>query len=663
MTSPSAPLYAELLLNIPIEKYFTYRVPAGMPVKQYSRVEVNFNNRNTTAYVVRLTNTPPDGLDDAKIKNIISVIDNKPIFDRRLMDMALVLSRDYLCSPGEALGMALPSAKNPSERHTNPFGTPSHRAIALTTEQQQIFNTIFEKRKKGSFLHLVYGVTGSGKTELYVSLARALIAEGLSVIYCVPEISLSSQTYERLYDLFGEQMVVYHSGLTPQQRLHSWLRFWRGDATIAVGTRSAIFMQCPRLGMIVIDEEHDASYKEHSSPRYNARRVALIRSKAEHSLVVFGSATPSLESLYAAERGVFALHTLEKRFGKAELPKIDIVGLQASRAKDRLLSNELMIELKKNQKHGEQSILLLNRRGFSPIVMCEDCQHIETCEHCNISLTLHHRTELICHYCGYSRPFSENCSECGNPALKKIGSGTQRMEEIIPSTLPGMRVFRLDQDSRKKKKTPYELLEKMRGGSIDVLLGTQMVAKGYDFPNVSLVGVLMADIGINIPDFRATERIFALLTQVAGRCGRRDKPGRVIVQTLNVEHPFFEFLKRHDYFGFYRHEIEIRQQLRYPPFTRIVRLLVRGKDEEKVRTAIKTLADAICNEIQRKEFSIEVLGPSPAPLSKISNNFRWHLLLKTVEMEHAREVIRTCRDAIGGSDMYLEIDIDPYDLM
>ncbi len=660
---PSLCNYAEVSLNLPLDRFFTYRVPDEMPVKKFSRVEVNFNSRNIMGYVIRLTDTPPEGFDTAKIKNISTLIDEDPIFDTRLFNLAHTLSRDYLCSPGEALGMALPSAKNPSGRHTNPFGKPSLRDIILTNEQQKIFQSILEHQKKGSLLHLIYGVTGSGKTELYVALARKLIAEGLSVIYCVPEISLSSQIYERLYDLFGEQMVIYHSGLTPQQRLHSWLRFYRGNATIAVGTRSAIFMQCPRLGMIVIDEEHDASYKDHSSPRYNARRVALIRSRAEHSLAIFGSATPSMESLFAAEKGVFILHKLERRFGKAALPSIEIVGLESSRSRERLLSTELMIGLKEAQKRGEQSILLLNRRGFSPFVMCDNCRHIEICPNCNISLTLHHRKNFICHYCGFSRAFSEQCSECGEEALQKIGSGTQRMEEILPEVLPGIKVFRLDQDSGKKKGTSYELLEKMRDGSIDVLLGTQMIAKGYDFPNVSLVGVLLADIGINIPDFRATERIFALLTQVSGRSGRREKPGRVIVQTLNVEHPFFQFLTRHDYFGFYRHEIEIRRQLRYPPFTRIARMLARGKDETKVTDTIKKLADTIRKEILKRGYSIEVLGPSPAPLSKIANNFRWHLILKTAEMEHAREIIRACRDTVQSNDVYLEIDIDPHELM
>jgi primosomal protein N' (replication factor Y) len=559
--------------------------------------------------------------------------------------------------------MALPSAIKISERHKNPFGKPSFNAIHLTAEQQKIYDAILTLRRESKLLHLIYGVTGSGKTELYISLAKKLISENQSVIYCVPEISLSSQIYERLHNIFGDAMVVYHSGLTPQQRLHSWMRFYRGEASIAVGTRSAIFMQCPRLGMIVIDEEHDASYKEHSSPRYNARRVALLRSKAENALVLFGSATPSIESLYAAEKGMFTLHKIEKRYGKAELPEIQIVGLSNFKLKERLISNELKVAIKKTKDQNDQAILLLNRRGFSPIVMCEECRAIETCPNCNISLTLHRSGQLMCHYCGYARPFVETCSTCSEESLRKIGSGTQRMEEIIPAELANIRVFRLDQDSSRKKKTAYDLLEKMREGSIDVLLGTQMVAKGYDFPNVSLVGVLLADIGINLPDFRATERIFALLTQVSGRCGRREKPGRVVVQTLNEGHPLFKFLIRHDYLGFYRYELEIRRELKYPPFTRIARLLVRGKDEEKVSDAAKKLSECVHNHVRQRKLSIDILGPSPAPLSKISNNFRWHLLLKTTEMEHARTIIRDCRNVVQGNDLYLEIDIDPYDLM
>ncbi|MCX7677645.1 MAG: primosomal protein N' [Spirochaetes bacterium] len=655
--------FAEVYVNVPLEHSFTYRIPKNMPVKQFCRVEVNFNNRTMMGFVIGIHKNKPENVEETKIKEISKLIDNEPIFDERLYQLAMSISHDYLCSPGEAFAMMLPSAKTPSRRFKNPLPNPSKDSVILSDEQQTIFQKILEGKDKKSLLHLVYGITGSGKTELYIALARALIQKGFSVIYCVPEISLSSQIYERLYDHFGDEMVLYHSGLTPPQRLYSWLKFYRGESKIAVGTRSAIFMQCPRLGMIIIDEEHDVSYKEHSTPRYNARRVALNRAKNENALLVLGSATPSVESLYAAERGIFALHKMVKRYGNATLPSIEIIDISSTLPKEHMLSNELKIGLKKIQEKNEQAILLLNRRGFSPIVMCQNCHKAETCPHCSISLTFHRNNMLLCHYCGFSKPYSERCSSCGAQEIKKVGSGTQRIEDILPLQIPRLRVFRLDQDTRRKKRTSFELLEKMRDGSIDVLLGTQMVAKGYDFPRVSLVGVLLADIGINMPDFRATERTFSLLMQVAGRSGRREKPGKVIIQTLNINHPIFEYLKRHDYDGFYRHELATRKELRYPPFSRIVRLLMRGKDEKKVNESITQLAAKVREEARKRNVPADILGPSPAPILKIANNYRWHLIIKCSDMERTRQVIHTCRHVISSNDVYLEIDIDPYEMM
>lgn len=655
-------LFANIYINVPLEQFFTYRIPSKMDVKRFCRVEVDFHNRKMMGVVCSIQSIPPTDLEETKIKEISSLIDREPIFDERLYNLVITLSKDYLCSPGEAFAMVLPSAKTPSSRHKNPFGKPTYPEVILSSQQQTIYQKILDLKKKGILLHLLHGVTGSGKTELYIALARTIIKDGCSVIYCVPEISLSSQIYERLHNIFGNDMVIYHSALTPQQRLFSWLKFYRGEAKIAVGTRSAIFLQCPRLGMIVIDEEHDVSYKEHSTPRYNARRVAVIRAKAENALAILGSATPSIESLYSAERGVFVLHKLETRFGNATLPKIEIVDISTSPAKEYMLSNELKIALKKIKEKKEQAILLLNRRGFSPIVICEKCHKTETCPHCSISLTFHRNNMLLCHYCGFSKLYSPMCNVCGSQN-QKIGSGTQRIEDILPNQIPQLRVFRLDQDTRRKKDTPFELLEKMRNGSIDVLVGTQMVAKGYDFPNVTLVGVLLADIGINMPDFRATEKIFSVLMQVAGRSGRRKAQGRVIIQTLNPKHPIFDYIIHHDYDGFYKYELTVRKELRYPPFSRIARMLVRGKDEQKVSTSIKQLTAKVCEEAKRQQLDAEILGPSPAPIYKIANNYRWHLIIKTIDMEGTRRLIRTCRDVITSKDVYLEIDIDPYDMM
>ncbi len=654
--------YAEVFVGYPLEGSFTYRIPAGMEVRPCDRVRVNFGGRDVTGYVAE-THSRETDLDGGKLKDILELVDNAPIFDERLMELARLLAGTYLCSMGEALSMALPSALRPSARHKAPFADTSAREIVLTGEQRAVHDAILEARDAGKLLHLVHGITGSGKTELYITLARRLMDQGLSVIYCVPEISLSSQIYERLHAVFGQELVIYHSRLTAPQRLHAWKRFYEGGARIAVGTRSAIFMQCPRLGMMIIDEEHDGSYKEHSTPRYNARRVALWRSRSENALLVLGSATPSVETLYAAGRGVFAMHRLAERFGGAALPEIEIVKLRGAKKPGMLLSNTLKVAAKRALDRKEQVILLLNRRGFAPVVLCESCGATESCPQCDISLNLHRDGRLLCHYCGYTRPVKTECAACGAKTLVNLGSGTQRMEETVVDTFRDVKIFRLDQDSSRKKGASYDLLEKMKEGDIDVLLGTQMVAKGFDFPNVSVVGVLLADIGINMPDFRAAERVFALLTQVAGRCGRGDKPGRVIVQTVNDEHPLFAFLKNHDYEGFYRGEIETRRALGYPPFTRIARLLVRGVSEPRVA---KT-ADLLGTELRRlaadSHAAAEILGPSPAPLAKISNNHRWHLIVKSSDMDGARDIIRRARDAVQARDVYLEIDMDPFDMM
>jgi len=358
--------FADVYVGVPLDQAFTYRVPDGMAVRPFARVRVNFAGRNATGYVASLRDESDGSFDPSKIKDILEVMDDEPVFDGRLMDLARFIAETYICSVGEALATALPSAPRPSARHKAPFPASTSREIRLTAGQETVYSAVMEGRGAGKLLHLVHGVTGSGKTELYITLARRLIEEGRSVIYCVPEISLSSQIYERLHDVFGDDLVVYHSGLTAPQRLHAWTRFYRGDARIAVGTRSAVFLQCPRLGMIVIDEEHDGSYKEHSTPRYNARRVALRRARTEEALLVLGSATPSVETLYAAERGHFALHRIEGRYGDAVLPSIEVVKLRGSRKPGLLLSNSLKVAVKRALDAREQVIFLLNRRGFAP---------------------------------------------------------------------------------------------------------------------------------------------------------------------------------------------------------------------------------------------------------------------------------------------------------
>jgi primosomal protein N' (replication factor Y) len=655
--------FADIYVSYPVESAFTYRVPEDMVVQSGMRVRVHFRNRKVTGFVIKTHHVQPVDIAPEKIKTIDTAIDPEPVFDSRLLALTEYTATTYLCAPGEVLAAALPSAEKPSARYKVPFTRKELSPYPLTVEQQHIADDIHGSAEQGHRLHLIFGVTGSGKTEIYIDLAKRAIDAGRSVIYLVPEISLSSQIYERLFNIFGNDLIIYHSHLTAPQRLHNWKRFYSGDAKIAVGTRSAVFLQCPDLGLIIIDEEHDGSFKEHSTPRYNARRIATFRARQQNAALVMGSATPSVESLYTAWQGTFRLHRMTGRFGDAVLPEIRIVPLEKKRNPKDLLTNELKVATKRAVDSGDQVIYLLNRRGFSPVVLCDDCGETITCPFCSISMNLHRDGTLLCHYCGHHIPRPEVCPSCGKKELVHVGSGTQRIEEEVFRTFPNIRVFRLDHDSSRKKDTSYNLIDQMNSGGIDILLGTQMVAKGFDFQRVTLVGVLLADIGLNLPDFRASERIFSLLTQVAGRCGRGEKHGTVIVQSLNESMPFFNYLKKHDYEGFVREELEMRQALRYPPFARMARLLVRGKTEEKVQEAAASLGKCIAENIKRNSLDVTLLGPSPAPLGKISSNFRYHLILKSMQITPLRILIQATRDIVSGKDLYLEIDIDPFDML
>jgi primosomal protein N' (replication factor Y) len=650
--------YADIYLPVPVEGPFTYRIPDGMIVQSGMRALVPFGRRKETGFVVRVHSEKPEKFET---KEIVSVVDDEPLFDERLVDLSRGIAADYICSTGEALALAIPSAKSSGTRGTDGAdeSITDVEEIVLNNEQSAAFDEI--TRSFGSKrAHLLYGVTGSGKTEVYITLAKWMLGEGRSSIILVPEISLSAQLFERFESHFGNDLVLYHSGITPNQRLLSWKKFFRGEARVVVGTRSAIFMQSPAPGLVVIDEEHDGSYKEHSTPRYNARRVAMLRARMERSLVVLGSATPSIESLYAAEQGTIGLSRLTTRYGGVSMPSIEIVGIEGKHDDD-LLSTSLKISTKRITDAKRQAIFLLNRRGFSPIVFCRTCKKKIECPSCSISMNYHKNGQLLCHYCGYTRPMPDECPSCGSEDMTKLGSGTQRIEELIEKTFAGKRIFRLDQDSARVKGASKKMIEQMRDGEIDILVGTQMVAKGFDFKKVDLVGVVLADIGMNLPDFRAAERTFSLLSQVAGRCGRGEVAGKVIIQTLNTEHELLRMIVKQDYDEFYKRELEMRKLMSYPPFARIVRLLLRGTDERKVREAADAVAEIVRENA--KGLPAIVLGPGPAPLSKIGGNYRYHLILKAKDGESLRRIARAAYEGYGKSDPYLEIDVDPFDML
>lgn len=650
---------AEVYINTPVDRPFTYRVPEGMKLEHGMRAVVNFRGRKVTGYVTGINTLSPSDI-EYELKDVVKPVDDEPVFDKRLIDLARYVSGMYFSSMGEALAKALPSSESSRIKRKPPSGTQTGRYSAgsgLTEKQREIFEQI---ASSGPSAHLVYGITGSGKTEIYMEMARKVIESGRSVIYLVPEISLSSQIYDRLLRVFGNELVLYHSMLTPNQRLLNWNRFRSGDARIAIGTRSAVFMQPPNLGLIIIDEEQDGSYKEQSSPRYSARHIAFYRAKKENAHLILGSATPSIETLHAAERGSISLHTLTERYGDAELPAIEIVKV---RGDGNEISSRLKLYTMRAVSSGKQAVYLLNRRGFSPLVMCDQCGKAFECQHCSIAMNYHRDKGMLCHYCGSAKPVPKRCPACGSESMVHVGAGTQRIEELLSSEFPGFRIFRLDQDSARRKETVAELVERMDNGSVDILLGTQMVSKGFDFPGITVAGILLADIGLNMPDFRAQERIVSLLIQLAGRSGRGGGGSRVVVQTYNESHEIFTWIKNHDYTSFYRAELEVRKMLGYPPFTRLARLVFRGRNEAETEDTARRLGEVIDGIISSGGLKVEKLGPAAAPFAKIAGSYRYHIILKASGNAGIAPLVKEAMADFKSGQVYIEVDIDPADML
>jgi primosomal protein N' (replication factor Y) len=501
---------------------------------------------------------------------------------------------------------------------------------------------------------LLHGITGSGKTLVYIELLRRVVLESnKSAIVLVPEIALTPQTVDRFRAVFGDQIAVLHSALSDGERYDEWLALKEGRKRIAVGARSAIFAPLADLGAIVVDEEHESSYKQGETPRYHAREVAIVRARNEGAVVVLGSATPSLESWVNAQSGKYALLTLPERAGDAKLPAVAVVDRRTPKRKapaDRdatdwlrlVVSDELEAALVDRLAKHEQSILLLNRRGYAAFVQCAQCGDVATCPNCSISLTYHRSPErLVCHYCQHAEPTRTQCPRCHGVMLQQRGLGTQQVERLLADRFPTARIARMDVDTTSGKWAHAEILDRVGAGEVDILLGTQMIAKGLDFPNVTLVGVVDADIGINLPDFRASERCFQLLSQVAGRAGRGPKGGRVLIQTRVPDHHAVRFAVAHDYKAFVDHELAGRVTPPYPPNIRLANVVFSGTTEAAT-AALATSAATWLHALMRKRPvpGVSVVGPAPCPVERIKNRWRWHVLIKA---EQPRELTRLSR--------------------
>ena len=635
--------YFDISINLPIDEFFTYANKNELKTGQ--RVKVEFKGRIYTGLVIRKREKP-----NFEVKEILKIIDLEPLIPEYFLDISDWISRYYGCSINEAIHLFVSNAIRPKE------STKKNKNIrelpVLNKEQESVYLEI-KKNINKFFPCLIFGVTGSGKTEIYRYLVQDIINKGKQALILIPEISLTPQTVERFTSIIPAKKVsIINSRITQANKLNEFIRIKNKTSMLVLGPRSALFAPFQELGLIIIDEEHEKTYKSSENPRYNAKSVAFKIAKKLNIPIVLGTATPSFETFYAAKKGKIKLFYLKERFFNT-LPDIKVIDVANNNS---VVSKELIEKIIDNKMKGYQSILFLNRRGFSPFVFCNKCKKPLTCPNCSISLTYHKDSTLVCHYCGYHKLTSLVCETCGSK-LKLVGTGTQRIEDIIRENFPGFKVVRMDADSVKKRESHEKILNNFKTNG-DILIGTQMIAKGLDFEKVKIVGVILADITMNLPDFRSYEYSFSLLSQVSGRSGRREK-GEAVIQTLNPNHYLFEFLKNHDYEGFFEKEIKSREKYNYPPFVKIIRIVIRSKDREKTEPIIKK----ICTML--KKLNIDFIGPAPCPFERLNSYYRDHIIIKTKRVEYIIEKIKKDIQKLNTRPniFYIEIDVDPLSML
>ncbi|MCP8616573.1 primosomal protein N' [Salirhabdus salicampi] len=557
------------------------------------------------------------------------------------------------------------------EMYRDPY---EHRAfkqsypLPLTEQQRQAMEPI-EKAliSEQHDVFLLHGVTGSGKTEVYLQSIQKVLAKGQEAIVLVPEIALTPQMVERFKSRFGSKVAVLHSALSAGEKYDEWRKIQRNEVSVVVGARSAIFAPFKNLGIIIIDEEHETSYKQEDHPRYHARDVAIFRGEKHRCPVVLGSATPTLETFARARKGVYQLLTLSKRMNDQSMPAVEIIDMREElhNGNRSMFSQALQQKIVERMNRNEQMVLFLNRRGYSTFVICRDCGETIQCPHCDISLTYHKRqNRLKCHYCAYEQPMPNACPKCESPSIRYFGTGTQKVEEELNKTFPEAKVIRMDVDTTSRKGSHERLLKKFGQGEADILLGTQMIAKGLDFENVTLVGVLAADSMLHLPDFRASEKTFQLLTQVSGRAGRHHLPGEVMVQTYTPEHYSVILASQYDFEGFYQKEMHIRKTFQYPPYYFLTLVHVSHENHVFVVDVIQRITKVLSTELQRET---KILGPTPSPLSRIKNRYRYQCMVKYRNEPNIhvimKKILQMYEEDIQKNELQITIDFQPYQMM
>jgi len=654
---------AEVAFNIPLERTFHYLIPQALQgiLAPGMRVLAPFGPRERLGFVLKVLSRSPI----KELKAIRRVVDPRPVIAGQRWQLASWLSDTYYCSLGEALAAMVPSSLRLTDAPRMP---PSHdegkqEHLELSPSQRRVMDVIAAAvHAKCAQTIVLHGVTGSGKTELYLQAIDLVLRQGRGAICLVPEISLTPQTIDRFQERFGDQVAVWHSRLTARQRSEAWQRLERGEARIVIGARSAVFAPVESVGVIILDEEHEPTYKQEDTPRYHAREVARARAKLSGAVVLLGSATPSVESYYAAAKGTDQLVTLPERVEGRELPKVEIIDMREQltrRHRMAPLSDRLQRSIQEAVERDEQVMLLLNRRGFSRIVQCPTCAVVVRCRRCSVPLIFHAaRGELVCHYCNFHQPPEEICGECRKGYLRFRGTGTERVESELHRLFPAQSIARMDADTTKRRGSHRQLYEAFKARQVIMLVGTQMIAKGLDFPQVTLVGVVSADTALNLPDFRAGERTFDLLTQVAGRAGRGERPGRVLIQTYCPTHYAIEAARHHDYQRFYAEEIRMRRRLTLPPFARLIELTLHGSSRQRVAEAAGALAAALKGTAGRRRLTL--LGPAPHRIPRLRRTYRMCVVLKGRSLSSMTAVLRrTLQPGRRFRGMPVTVDVDP----